>query len=209
MKVTRAKAAENRNRVLDVAGRLFRERGFDGIGIADLMKEAGLTHGGFYGNFESKEDLIVQVFDRVFGEWLRRWKGSPTQSEGSPFDRFVGTYLSKDHCRDRGTGCALAALASDAARHGGAVRSTFGTGIKSVIEMLSQMAPERSAEAKRKKAISAFSEMVGAVILARASDDAALAREILDTSESNLAPSRQHRRSSRRSVGNRARRRAA
>ena len=127
MKVTRAQAEENRNRVLDVAGRLFRERGFDGIGIADLMKEAGLTHGGFYGNFEFKEDLIVQVCDRVFGEWLHHRKGSQTPSEGSPFDRFVGTYLSKEHCKDRGTGCLLAALASDAARHGGAVRSTFGT----------------------------------------------------------------------------------
>ena len=136
MKVTRAQAEENRNRVLDVAGRLFRERGFDGIGIADLMKEAGLTHGGFYGNFESKEDLIVQVCDRVFGEWLH--KGSQTHSEGSPFDRFVAPICPRTTVRIAAPGaCSQLSLQMPLVT-AGRCRSTFGTGIKSVIEMLSR-----------------------------------------------------------------------
>src|SRR5918995_2146585 len=73
MRVSRERAAENRDRIIDAAGRLFRERGFDGIGVANLMKAAGLTHGGFYGHFESKEDLEVQACARGLARSSERW----------------------------------------------------------------------------------------------------------------------------------------
>lgn len=208
MKVTRAQADENRNRIVEVAGRLFRERGFDGIGIADLMKRAGLTHGGFYGNFESKEDLIVQACERVFETSQQPWVKAQEQSDENTFTRFVESYVSQRHRDQPGTGCAFAALASDAARYGGAVRSTFGAGIKSYLDMLSDVAPGRSAEAKRKKALSSLSEMVGAVILARATGDAALSDEILNATVSNLSSGTRDRRRMRRPDAAKRRRKA-
>ena len=77
MRVTRKQAAANREKVLDVAGTLFRERGFDGIGVADIMKRAGLTHGGFYGQFASKDDLAAEATARVLGNpgWQERLTG--------------------------------------------------------------------------------------------------------------------------------------
>ena len=107
MRVTRKQAAANREKVLDVAGTLFRERGFDGIGVADIMKRAGLTHGGFYGQFASKDDLAAEATARVFGKagWQERQTGKADPSFGD----VVRGYLSPRHRDDPGTGCWLAA----------------------------------------------------------------------------------------------------
>jgi TetR/AcrR family transcriptional repressor of nem operon len=99
---------------LDVAGTLFRERGFDGIGVADMMKQAGLTHGGFYGHFRSKDDLAAEITARVLGRkgWPERLTGTPNPS----FAEVVRKYLSPGHREDAGHGCLLAALGSDVVR---------------------------------------------------------------------------------------------
>lgn len=186
MKVSRAQADENRERVIEVAGRLFRERGFDGIGIADLMKEAGLTHGGFYGNFKSKDDLIAQASERVLDQAKDRWANTTAQTEEDPFAMLVRFYVSPRHRDETGGGCAVAALAVDASRQGGAIRSAFRAGISSHIAFLSRIIPGASAAAKRKKALCAMSEMVGALVLARATKDDALSDEILDAVASHL-----------------------
>ena len=90
MRVSREQAAENRDRIIDVAGRLFRERGFDGIGVANLMKAAGLTHGGFYGHFESKEDLEVQACARVLARTSERWNAVAANAAEAPLDAPLG-----------------------------------------------------------------------------------------------------------------------
>src|SRR4029077_10604557 len=100
MKVTRKQAEKNRERVLDVAGRLFREKGFDGIGVDDLMKGAGLTHGGFYANFKSKEDLVAESCGRTLTELVEGWDKVAGEAKGDPLRAIVAGYLSVSHRDD-------------------------------------------------------------------------------------------------------------
>jgi TetR/AcrR family transcriptional regulator, transcriptional repressor for nem operon len=178
MRVSRERAAENRDRIIDVAGRLFRERGFDGIGVADLMKAAGLTHGGFYGHFESKEDLEVQACERVLAR--SAWPAMAAKDQKAPLKGLLDWYLTARH-RDRpGEGCLYAALAADVARRDSpALRRSFTAGLRPLIDTLVRIVPGRSSAARRQKALACLSAMVGAVILARAVDDAELSDEIL------------------------------
>src|SRR3569623_3655659 len=113
MRVSREKAAENRERVVEVAAEQFRAHGFDGIGVADLMKAAGLTHGVFYGNFASKDDLEAEAATRAFAD-TTRWMRERALAADDPFATAVSLYLSPAH-RDRAdTGCAISALAQAA-----------------------------------------------------------------------------------------------
>ena len=180
MKVSREQAAKNRERILDVAAQLFRERGFEGIGVADLMKAAGLTHGGFYGHFSSKEDLMAQACARVIERSQETWGKRAEAAPDDPLSSIAGNYLSTRHRDDPGTGCVVAALGSEAARHGPAVRRAVTGGLRSSFELLARLVPGRSAEARRRKAISAYASWVGALIMARAVDDRALSKEILN-----------------------------
>src|ERR1051326_1600030 len=95
MKVSREQAAENRERIVQVAAKLFRERGFDGIGVADLMKAAGLTHGGFYGNFSSKDDLVAEASGRALKELSEYWATVIEKAPQSAFATIVDRYLSE------------------------------------------------------------------------------------------------------------------
>jgi len=179
MRVTREQAAQNRERVLDTAARLFRERGFAGIGVSDLMKSAGLTHGGFYGQFESKEDLMAQASARALEASLNRWHRLAGRASANPLSAVTSAYLSSAH-RDRpGDGCLLAALGAEASREGPAVRRAVTEGTRSYVEMLAGLVPGRSKDTRRERALATFASMVGAIVLARAVDDAALSREIL------------------------------
>jgi TetR/AcrR family transcriptional repressor of nem operon len=190
MKVSKAQAEKNRDRVIDVAGALFRERGYDGIGLAKLMKAAGLTHGGFYGQFKSKEDLAAQASGRALAENLRKWSSVIDGAAGDPLREIVAFYLSEDHRDAPGQGCAVAALGADAARHGGALRSTFTEGVGVYLELLSKIMPGGSTAEKRRKAMATLAEMVGAIVLARAVDDADLSKGILEAIASDLMADR-------------------
>ena len=177
--MSRERAAENRDRIVDVAGRLFRERGLDGIGVANLMKAAGLTHGGFYGHFESKEDLEVQACTRVLARSGERWNAVAANAE-APLDALLDSYLSGRHRDGTGEGCIYAALAADVARQKNpTLRRCFTEGLRSSIDTLVRIIPGRSRAARRQKALACLSTMVGALILARAVDDTELSDEIL------------------------------
>ena len=184
VRVTRTQAAANREQVLDVAGTLFRERGFDGIGVADIMKRAGLTHGGFYGQFGSKDDLAAETTARVFGKagWQERLTGKVNPS----LRDMVRAYLSSRHRDDPGTGCLLSALGSDAARQPRAVRRAFTDGFRDRIDALLKLVPGRSQAARREKALATMAGLVGALILSRAVDDPALSDEILEATATEL-----------------------
>src|ERR1700730_17358740 len=177
VRVTRKQATANREKVLEVAGTLFRERGFDGIGVADIMKRAGLTHGGFYGQFGSKDDLAAETTARVLGKagWQERLTGKANPSFGD----IVRAYLSPRHRDDPGTGCLLSALGSEAARQPLAVRRAFTDGCRDRIDALLKLVPGRSQAARREKALATMAGLVGALILSRAVDDPALSDEIL------------------------------
>lgn len=180
MKVSREQAVQNRERIVEAAARLFRERGFDGIGVADLMKAAGLTHGGFYGHFSSKEDLIAEASARALTRSLADWSKAADRAPGDPLSAVAGFYLSSTHRDNPGAGCLLAALGSDVSRQGRAVRHTVTGYVRSACDLLATLVPAKSKAARRRKAIGAFATLVGAMVIARAVDDPALSQEVLD-----------------------------
>lgn len=186
MKVSREQAAANRERIIEVAGKLFRENGFDGIGVADLMQAAGLTHGGFYGHFKSKDDLAAQACSRVMARALEKWTALARLPRGDARAEIVKAYLTESHCDGPGNGCLFAALGSDVGRQGRAIRRAFRKGLESQVDVLGKVAPSRSRAAKRKQALADMAQMVGAMVLARAVDDRTLAKEILDAAVSDL-----------------------
>src|SRR6184192_2855455 len=116
MRVSRVQAAENRQTVINVASRLFRSRGFDGIGLKDLMKGAGLTQGAFYKQFASKEELVAQASRRALESAFSRWSAAAAENPKDPLGAVVSFYLSPEHCEERLDGCPIVALGSDAAR---------------------------------------------------------------------------------------------
>jgi TetR/AcrR family transcriptional repressor of nem operon len=186
MRVNREEAEKNRKRVVSTAGALFRERGFDGIGIADLMKEAGLTHGGFYKQFASKQHLQAEACAGVLAENTARWS-EIIEAGDKPFETLLNFYLSSVQHRADKTACAMATLGTDAARQGGTVRSVFTRGIEAHLQQLQEILPGDTETEKRRHAMTALAEMVGALILARAVDDRTLAGELLDTARDDLA----------------------
>jgi TetR/AcrR family transcriptional repressor of nem operon len=186
MKVSREQAAENRERILDAAARLFRERGFDGIGVADLMNSAGLTHGGFYGQFESKEDLAAQACERALAKSVERWDRLLANKPEDPLQAITASYLSTRHRDDAGNGCALAALGAEAPRRHPAVRRAFTQGLRAMVERLSEIVPGRGKAAREQKALAAMAQMVGAVVLARAVDDPKLSDAILQAGKASM-----------------------
>jgi len=181
MRVTREEAARNRERIVDAAARLFRERGFDGIGVADLMKDVGLTHGGFYGHFASKDDLEAQACTRALDRSLALWKKRAEAAPDDPVAAITNAYLTTRHRDDPGAGCLLAALGPDVSRRGRGVKHAITDYLNSAFDLLTKLVPGRSKAARRRKAIALFASLVGALVLARAVDDDALSREILDT----------------------------
>ena len=174
MRVTREKAAENRARTVATASRLFREKGFDGVGLDAIMKEAGLTHGGFYGHFSSKEDLAAEAVARAVEQ------GAGWQSQYTNVTDFVSDYLSESHFADRANGCVLAALGGDMARRGEGVRSGVTSYVRAALERLAGLC-RGTATARRRRAIATLAGVVGAMTLARAVEDPALSEEILST----------------------------
>src|SRR5919205_918412 len=136
MKVSREQAAQNRERILDRAAELFRERGFEGIGVADLMKAAGLTHGGFYGHFSSKEDLMAQACARALSGSLEQWNRLAERAPDAPMSAIANAYLSNRHRDHPGQGCALAALGTDISRQNLTVRHAVTEGVRALVGML-------------------------------------------------------------------------
>ncbi|WP_426957011.1 TetR/AcrR family transcriptional regulator [Muricoccus radiodurans] len=170
MKVSREQVAENRRKILDAAGRLFRERGYEAVTVAEVMKAAGLTHGAFYGYFSSKDDLIAQALAHVL---------AASVAPGKDLSRYAAAYLSAKHREDRAGGCAVAGLGGESVRQSADVRKMMTEALRRQIERLSQGAPGATAEERRRAAIGSWAAMVGAVVLSRLADDPSLADEVL------------------------------
>jgi TetR/AcrR family transcriptional repressor of nem operon len=188
VRVTREKAVAHRERILEVAGTLFRQHGFDGTGVDDIMKGAGLTHGGFYGHFDSKDDLTAETTSRVLGDqgWIRGRTGAGAPS----LEDLVQRYLSRGHRDDAAHGCLIAALGSEVARQPRSVRRAFTEGLRLRVETLHRLLPGRS-EANREQALATMAGLVGALMLARAVDDPKLSDEILAAATMTFAGAKQ------------------
>lgn len=182
MRVSRAQAEANRQTVIDVASRLFREHGFDGIGLSDLMKGAGLTQGAFYKQFASKEDLAAQASRRALESAFGRWSDAIAAHPEDPLGAVMAFYLSMGHREERMDGCPVAALGSDAARQSSDVKASFEAGIKDHLDVLGRIMAEAHGKGpkSKRKAMAALSTMVGALTLSRAVNDPTLAQAFLD-----------------------------
>lgn len=186
MRVSREKAAANRERIIDAASALFRARGFDGIGVADIMKAADLTHGGFYGHFDSKDDLVAQASRRAMARSVANWERAVAETPDQPYAALLRRYLTAQHRDDPGRGCSFASLGNDAARSGEIVREAFAEGLEPLIAILADALPGRSKAARRRKAVATMAALVGAVTLARAVSSKALSDEILEATRREL-----------------------
>jgi TetR/AcrR family transcriptional repressor of nem operon len=180
MRVSRIQAAENRETVINVASRLFRERGFDGIGLKDLMEAAGLTQGGFYKQFASKEDLVAQASRRALESATLRWSAATAENPEDPLGAVIAFYLSTEHREEKMDGCPVVALGADAARQGSDVKASFEAGIKAYLELLERLIAETDSEGPNGKAMVILSTMVGALTLSRVVNDPDLAQAFLD-----------------------------
>lgn len=178
MRVSRAQAEENRETVINVASRLFREHGFDGIGLKDLMKGAGLTQGGFYKQFASKDDLAALASRRAMESATRRW--ATAANSDNPLEAVMEFYLSPGHLGEKADGCPLVALGSDAARQSEEVRRPFEDGIRAHFQVLDELMDDAKSSNPSSRAMAILSLMVGAVTLSRIMEDANLSQGILD-----------------------------
>ena len=181
MRVSRIQAAENRETVINVASRLFRKRGFDGIGLKDLMKSAGLTQGAFYKQFASKEDLAAQASRRAMESATHRWSAATAAKPEDPLGAVIAFYLSMGHRGEKMDGCPIVALGSDAARQGMDVKASFEAGIKDHLKILGRFIAKTSGEESDGKAMAILSTMVGALTLSRVVNDPDLAQAFLDS----------------------------
>jgi TetR/AcrR family transcriptional repressor of nem operon len=186
MRVSRDRADKNRQTVINVASRLFREHGFDGIGLKDLMKGAGLTQGAFYKQFVSKEDLAAQASRRALESGFRRWSAAAEANPKNPLGAVIAFYLSMAHREERGDGCPVVALGADAARQGADVRAAFEAGIRKYLEMLEAWVGESDGEDSTDKAMVVLSTMVGAMVLSRAVNNKRLSKRFLQAAAKNV-----------------------
>lgn len=186
MRVSQEEKGRSHARIVESAARLFRERGLDGASVADVMKEAGMTHGGFYKHFEGKDALVEAALAIAFDQFVAALRGEELDAAVSQvFPRLASTlrvgeagrseaavrsvYLSDAHVAERGLGCPVAALGTEIARSSASIRRAFGAGVRRVVEAIAERR-RGTAAARRAAAIREFSMLVGAVVIARASD---------------------------------------
>jgi TetR/AcrR family transcriptional repressor of nem operon len=176
-----SKKEETRGRILRAAARAIRKHGYEGVGVADVMKEAGLTHGGFYAHFESRDALLAAAAEQAGAESNERLSRAIASAKpGEELSALVDTYLSDRHVAapEEGLGCAIAAAGSEVPRQQPGVRRAAGRRIKDLIGLVERQLPDWGKSAAHEKAMAITATMVGALLLARAADDPQLSRSI-------------------------------
>jgi TetR/AcrR family transcriptional repressor of nem operon len=179
VRISKQKAAENRDRVVASAARLFRERGFDGVSVAELMASAGLTHGGFYNHFEAKAEVQAAALAHIFEASVARIKAVAAEPDGErarAFADYCASYVSPRARDAHAAACPMVAFAADVSRQADAVRSVYAEGLRAYL-----VAFAAAGETERADAIRRFASLVGALTLARsvAASDPDLSDEIL------------------------------
>ncbi len=166
MRVSRDEKDRSHDRIVASASRLFRERGLEGAGVADVMKAAGMTHGGFYKHFPNKEALIEEALEDAFSEFVQ---GLSDGNAEAAFAAYRAIYLSRGHLEQPGRGCPVAALGTEVARGSNAVRAAFSAGVRRIVDAIAR-SRKGSAAGRRTAALREFSTLVGAMVIARAGD---------------------------------------
>jgi TetR/AcrR family transcriptional regulator, transcriptional repressor for nem operon len=178
---SKAQKAKTHERIVKLASKRFREGGLAGIGIAELMKEAGLTVGGFYKHFDSRDHLVAEAVNSAFGGWKRRVDAAKSSGPPVSYEKLIDEYLNEAHRDNPGTGCAFSALAPEIARSDKRTRALTSEQVRNDIQLIAALHPAKDKRTARSRAILTFSALVGAMSLARAVSDEALSREILST----------------------------
>ena len=180
MRYSKEHKLETHARIVKKASVRLREKGAHGIGVADLMKEAGLTHGGFYAHFDSREALVIEAFAYAMDRSTERWR---KLAEATPPEKrlavIVDSYLTSLHRDDPGHGCSLTALGAEIARENPRTRKAFAAKLEQMIDMLAAQLPELPRKAARKQAMAAIATMVGTLVLARIAGSGEFSDEIL------------------------------
>ena len=176
---SRAEKAKTHKHIVSIASKKFREEGLAGVGIAELMQEAGLTVGGFYKHFDSRDDLVAEAVSSAFGGWKRRVDSAKSGGPSVSLAKLIDDYLNPAHRDNPGAGCAFSALAPEIARSGKRIRSLTSEQVRNDIQLIAKLLPDKDERTARAQAILTFSALVGAMSLARAVSDEALSREIL------------------------------
>jgi TetR/AcrR family transcriptional repressor of nem operon len=194
MRLSKQQTAENHRRIVEAATRLFQQYGFDRVGVAELMREAGFTHGGFYNHFESKEALAAEACERVFVRANAALADRLRTRNASAFQAYIAEYLALDRVNTPNDDATLATLVADAARQSPQVQNTFAAGIEATLNTLTVYLAGRAAassriavRAARRQAVQRLSALVGAWVLARAVSRARpeLSKEILVANADN------------------------
>src|ERR1700722_21003053 len=184
MRHSKAEKAKTHERIVAIASKRFREEGLAGIGIADLMKDAGLTVGGFYKHFNSRDALVAEAVGSALELWKRQVDAAALGGPPVTYESLVDEYLSEAHRNHPGTGCPVSALAGDLARSDRRTRALISRKIRDNIELLATLIRNRSQRDRgraRSQAVLTYSALVGAIGMARAVSDEELSREILKT----------------------------
>jgi TetR/AcrR family transcriptional repressor of nem operon len=180
MRYSREHKQETHARIVKKASVRLREKGAHGIGVADLMKEAGLTHGGFYAHFDSREALVIEAFAYAMDRGTERWRKI---AEQTPPDKrlaiIVESYLTPVHRDDPGHGCAIPTLGAEIARESPKTRKAFAAKLDQMIEMIADQIPEVPRKAARKQAISVVATLMGTLVLSRVAGHGEFSDEIL------------------------------
>jgi TetR/AcrR family transcriptional repressor of nem operon len=180
MRYSREHKQETHERIVKKASVRLREKGAHGIGVADLMKEAGLTHGGFYAHFDSREALVVEAFAYAMDRSTERWR---KVAEQTPPDKRLATivenYLTPVHRDDPGNGCAVPALGAEIARESPKTRKAFAAKLEQMIDMMADQVPDVPPKAARKQAMATLATMIGTLVLSRIAGTGEFSGEIL------------------------------
>lgn len=188
MRETTQRRAETRQRILTAAGSLFRRHGIDGVGLDAVMREAGLTHGGFYLHFASKEALAAEAVRSLLETAAARWDGLSRLPDGNAaLRRIVGSYLDPAKVSSN-SGCPLPMIGADVARRP-ASRGAIGGALRGMLDALTRCMPQGRADRRRQRAVAALATMVGAVVLSRLADDPDLADEFLAAASADVVGS--------------------
>ena len=180
MRYSREHKLETHARIVKKASVRLREKGAHGIGVADLMKDAGLTHGGFYAHFDSREALVIEAFAHAMDRGNERWRKLAEQT--APEKRLaaiVESYLTTAHRDDPGHGCAIPTLGAEIARESPRTRKAFAAKLERMIDMLADQIPEVPRKAARKQAMAAIATMMGTLVMARIAGNGEFSDEIL------------------------------
>ena len=167
------------DRIVDVAAAAIRRSGYGGVGVADIMKEAGLTHGGFYAHFDSRNQLLAEAVERAGSRSMERMrKVTERAAPDDALSAFVDAYLSDAHVDAPEEGCTLAALGTETPRQSPEVRSVCARRLKDMVDLVESQLPAPQASDRDEKALAILSCMVGAMVLARASGDKRLSKDL-------------------------------